>query len=310
MKFDITLRTRLVMLVLAAIVPLYGLAVVGALMTADKAVSQARQNMEFSASLVAAHQERVVASAHQILTAIANAPVVQMGSDADCQQYLQLLNSQALGYTNLGIVGLDGHMRCHAASGSKGEFVGDRPYFQEAISQQRFVVGGFQRGRVTKKQGVVFAQPVVNPQGNISAVAFAAIGLTEMAKSLAAAPLPKDMHVVITDRQGIVLAANLQNPSAVGELLNPTLQAAVKAGVAKEFEGDDAMGAEQIYAFQPSSKSIESPFFCGCQRGQERGARAGPPAAGTGVYGAGAGRRFGRLDCLGAGRARHCEAGR
>ena len=30
MKFDITLRTRLVMLVLAAIVPLYGLAVVGA----------------------------------------------------------------------------------------------------------------------------------------------------------------------------------------------------------------------------------------------------------------------------------------
>ena len=262
MKFDITLRTRLVMLVLAAIVPLYGLAVVCALMTADKAVSQARQNMEFSASLVAANQERVVASAHQILTAIANAPVVQMGSDADCQQYLQLLNSQVLGYTNLGIVGLDGHMRCHAASGSKGEFVGDRLYFQEAISQQRFVVGGFQRGRVTKKQGVVFAQPVVNPQGNISAVAFAAIGLTEMAKSLAAAPLPKDMHVVITDRQGIVLAANLHNPSTVGEkLLNPTLQAAVKAGVPKEFEGDDAMGAEQIYAFQPSSKSVESPFF-------------------------------------------------
>lgn len=262
MKFDITLRTRLVMLVLAAMLPLYGLAVVGAVMTSDKAVSQARQNMGFSASLVAANQERVVASAHQILSAIAHTPVVQSGNAAECQQYLQVLNSQALGYVNLGIVGLDGHMRCHAASGSKGEFVGDRPYFQEAIAQQRFVVGGFQRGRVTGKHVVVFAQPVVNPQGNISAVAFAAIGLTEMSKSLAAAPLPKDTHVVITDRQGIVLAANLQNPSTIGQkLLSPDLHAAVKAGVPKEFEGADAMGAQQIYAFQPSSKSVDSPFF-------------------------------------------------
>lgn len=262
MKFDITLRTRLVMLVLAAMLPLYGLAVVGAVMTSDKAVSQARQNMGFSASLVAANQERVVASAHQILSAIAHTPVVQSGNAAECQQYLQVLNSQALGYVNLGIVGLDGHMRCHAAGGSKGEFVGDRPYFQEAIAQQRFVVGGFQRGRVTGKHVVVFAQPVVNPQGNISAVAFAAIGLTEMSKSLAAAPLPKDVHVVITDRQGIVLAANLQNPSTIGQkLLGPDLHAAVKAGVPKEFEGADAMGAQQIYAFQPSSKSVDSPFF-------------------------------------------------
>ena len=262
MKFDITLRTRLVMLVLAAIVPLYGLAVVGAVLTSDKAVSQARQNMRFSTSLVAANQERVVTSSHQLLSAIANAPVVQMGNDADCQQYLQVLNSQALGYVNLGIVGLDGHIRCQAASGRKSEFVGDRPYFQEAIAQQRFVVGSFQRGRVTGKHGVVFALPVVNPQGNISAVAFAAIDLTEMSKSLAAASLPKGMHVVITDRQGIVLAANLQNPSTIGQkLFDPALQAAVKAGVAREFEGADAMGAEQIYAFQPSSKSVDSPFF-------------------------------------------------
>ena len=64
MKLDITLRTRLVMLMLAAIVPLFGLAVVGAMLTSAKAVSLARKNLEFSASLVAANQERVAASAH------------------------------------------------------------------------------------------------------------------------------------------------------------------------------------------------------------------------------------------------------
>ena len=262
MKFDNTLRTRLVMLVLAAIVPLFGIAVIGAVLTSGKAVSQARQNLEFSASLVAANQERVAASAHQILTAIASTPVVQMHKDADCRQYLQVLNSQALGYVNLGIVGLDGYLRCHAMDASPGEFAGDRPYFQEAIARKGFVASGFLKGRVTGKPVVVFAQPVVNQQGNISAVAFAAVSLTELSKSLDEAPLPKGTHFVITDRQGIVLAANLENPTAIGKMLSdPALQAAVKAGVAGGLEGGDATGAPQIYAFQPSSKSADSPFF-------------------------------------------------
>jgi PAS domain S-box-containing protein len=262
MKFDITLRTRLVMLVLAAIVPLFGLAVVGAVLTSGKAVSQATQNLEFSASLVAANQERVAESARQILTAIANMPIVQEGKDADCQQYLQVLNSQALGYSNLGIVGLDGYLRCHAMGGRPGEFAGDRSYFQEAIARQGFVASGYLNGRVTGKPVVVFAQPVVNKQGIISAVALAAVSLTELSKSLADAPLPNGTHFVITDRQGIVLATNLENPMAIGQKLpDPALLAAVKAGVAGGLEGGASTGAQQIYAFLPSGKSADSPFF-------------------------------------------------
>ncbi|MBG6075736.1 PAS domain S-box protein [Polaromonas sp. CG_9.11] len=262
MKLDITLRTRLVMLVLAAIVPLFGLAIIGAVLTSGKAVSQARQNLEFSASLVAANQERVAASARQMLTAIATMPVVQEGRDADCQKYLQLLNLQALGYANLGIAGIDGHIRCLALGGRPDEFAGDRPYFQEAIARKGFVASGFLKGRVSEKPVVVFAQPVLNPQGNISAVAFATISLTELSTSLAEAPLPNGTHFVVTDRQGIVLAANLENPVAIGQTLpDPALQAAVKAGVAGGLEGGDANGAQQIYAFRPSGKSADSPFF-------------------------------------------------
>ncbi len=261
-KFDITLRIRLVMLVLAAIVPLFGLAVVGAVLTSDKAVSQARNNLEFSASLVAATQERVAASAHQILTAIANMPVVQLGRDADCQQYLQVLNPQALGYVNLGIVGIDGYLRCIAIEGRPGEFAGDRPYFQEAIARQGFVASGFSKGRVSGMPVVVFAQPVFNKQRSISAVAFAAVSLGELSKSLSDAPLPKGTHFVVTDRQGIVLTANLENPMAIGQALrDPALLAAVKAGVAGRYEGKDFTGTQRIYAFQPSGRTAEVPFF-------------------------------------------------
>ncbi|WP_051676071.1 PAS domain S-box protein [Polaromonas glacialis] len=261
MKFDITLRTRLVVLVLAAILPLFGLAVVGAVLTSGKAVSQARTNLEFSASLLAANQERVAASAYQILTAIANMPVVQEGRDADCQQYLQILGSQALGYVNLGIVSLDGSLRCMASDGSPGEFAGDQPYFQEAIARQGFVASGFPKGR-SGTPAMVFAQPVVNKQGNINAVAFAAVSLSELSKSLSEAPLPRGTHFVVTDRQGIVLASNLENPMGIGQTLrDPALLAAVKSGVGGGYEGKDFTGTQQIYAFQPSGKSAEAPFF-------------------------------------------------
>ena len=262
MKFDITLRIRLVMLVLAAMVPLFGLAVVGAVMTSGKAVSQARQNLEFTASLVAANQDRVAASAHQMLTAIASMPIVQEGRDADCQQYLQRLNSQLQGYANLGIVGIDGHMRCLAVGKIPGDFAGDRPYFQDAISRKGFVASGFLLGRSTGSPVVFFAQPVMSKQGNISAVAFAAVSLTELSRSLSDAPLPNGTHFVITDRQGIVLAANLENSAATGQTLSdPALVAALKAGVAGGVESTDAAGVQKIYAFQPSGKPAEALFF-------------------------------------------------
>ena len=262
MKLPLTLRTRLVMLVLAAIVPLFGLSVVGSVLTANEAVSRATQNLEFSASLVAANQQRVADSARQLLTAIANTPLVQEGKNTECGRYLKTLNEQALGYANLVIAGLDGYLRCHALGSGPAEFVGDRSYFQEAIARRGFVASGYLRGRVTGKPIIIFAQPVASSQGALTAVAFAAVNLSELSKSVADAPLPKGSRLVITDRQGIVLAANPENSAVIGQKLpGLALQDAVKAGGAGVLEAPDSTGAQQIYAFLPSGKSADSPFF-------------------------------------------------
>ena len=262
MKFDITLRTRLVLLVLAAIVPLFGLAIVGAVLTSGKAIVQARQHLEFSASLVAANQQHVAASAQQLLTAIVNMPIVQQGRNADCQQYLQLLNSQAPEYVNLGIVGIDGQMRCHTAAAASGKFTVDDPYFRDALLHKGLAANGFLYGQGTENPVVLFVQRVVDHEGATTAVAFAGVSLRELSSSLSEAPLPNGTHFVVTDRQGIVLAANLENPMAIGQTLSdPMLLAAVKAGVTWRGEGDDTTGTQRIYAFQPSGKSAEAPFF-------------------------------------------------
>jgi len=262
MKIQVTLRTRLVMLVLAAIVPLFGLSVVGAVLTARDAVGRATQNLEFSASLVAANQQRVAESARQLLTAIANTRLAEDGRQADCQRYLKTLNDQFPGYANLGIVGLDGHLRCQAATSDTGGLLGDRAYFQEAVARRSFVASGFLISRGSEKPVVVFAQPVLDRQGAVAAVAFASVHLSALAQSIASAPLPPGSRLVITDRQGIVLSASPENPVVVGQKLpGAALQNAVSASDAGVLEAPDLTGAKQIYAFVPSGKVLDSPFF-------------------------------------------------
>ena len=74
LRWDLALRTRLIMLVVAAILPLFGLALVGAVLTANETIRRTSKDLELSVALVSANQERVAESARQLLTAIANTP--------------------------------------------------------------------------------------------------------------------------------------------------------------------------------------------------------------------------------------------
>ena len=91
LRWDLTLRTRLVLLVVAAILPLFGLALVGAFLTANETISRTSKNLELSVALVAANQERVAQSARQLLTAIGNNPGLIAGGNGECGRYFKTL---------------------------------------------------------------------------------------------------------------------------------------------------------------------------------------------------------------------------
>lgn len=261
MQSEITLRTRLVMLVIAAIVPLFGLSLVGAVLTSDEAVSRATKNLEFSASLVAANQQRVADSVRQVLTAVANMPAMD-SRNPECLRYFKTLSEQLGVYSNVGIINADGYIRCHSVANSPTLFAGDRPYFQAAMAGHSFVAGGYLRGRITGRPIMTFALPVLGGKGEVTAVAFASMYLSEFSRAVADAPLPAGSRLVIMDRQGMVLAASPEQSAVVGQPVpSSILQDAIKAGTEGVFEGPDATGAQQIYAFLPSNKSADAPFF-------------------------------------------------
>ena len=262
MKFQLTLRKRLVLLVATALVPLFGLSLINAQLNATAAVSRATDNLKFAASMVAANQNRLADSAYQVLLSIVNAPGLVEGKTTDCHRYLKTLREQLFIYGNLGLIGLDGYFRCHSLNDGLIPYAGDRAFFKQTLASRGFVAGEYFMGRALGKPVLPFAMPVMNSAGNVSAVAFVSMDLNEMSKAIAALPLPPGSRLVITDRQGVVLAVNPQKSSMVGKQVpSPVLQEAVKTMRAGIAESPDPQGRTRIYSFLPSRKSADSPFF-------------------------------------------------
>ena len=269
MTWRMTLRSRLALLVLLAVVPLLLLSLVGAVLSSRTAVTQATENLEFSAALVAANQQRVADSARQVLTVVSNVPGLLEGKEPDCQRYFKALTTELPVYTNIGIVDTEGTIRCHSVPNNPRGFAGDRAWFQAALTSGNFGASGFLVGRVTGNPVIAFALPVKGGEGKVVAVAFAAMFLSEVAKAMTAVEVPRGGKVVIMDRAGIVLATSSPSAGEVGKMV-AIAQAgdAIKTGVARVFNATDKTGAEQIYAFRPSSPQPDAPFFVLVSAGQ------------------------------------------
>lgn len=250
------------MLMAAAMVPLFGLSMVNALLNRTAAVGQVSDDLKFAVSLVAANQDKMVDAIHHILVSIGNAPGALTPRNAHCPRYLSTLKEQLGVYANLGIVGADGYLLCHAMDEPRHVYVGDRSYVQEAFSQRRFTVSGPVLGRMSAKQVIVFAMPMLDRRGQIVGLAFAAMSLEDLARPLLKTALPRGGQVVILDRQGLVLAASPANPAIIGQQVSsPVLAEAVKTMRPGMAEGLDDQGRERIYSFLPAGQADNPAFF-------------------------------------------------
>jgi PAS domain S-box-containing protein len=257
-----TLRTRFIVLVVAAIVPLFCLSILNAMHSAEDAMEHAKGNLQFAASLAAASQERVADSARQVLMAIASMPGMQDGKSFDCDRYFSSLIRRLPEYVNLGILGLDGYTRCHALGSDKKAFLGDRAYFRNAITQRRFVAGPYALGRLVGRPVMTFAQPVIGADDKVTGVIFASVDLAEMAKLIAGLQLPPGAALGIHDRDGTLLAGKPALPIQIGQKVSsPVLQEAVKTWSTAVREGPDGAGRDRLWAFLPSSPHAEAAVF-------------------------------------------------
>ena len=248
------LRSRLMLLVLAALVPVFVLFSCSAAKNQQTVLALAQSSLQSEALLAAAHQQRLIDRVAQLLGDIASGPSIKDTRNRLCVQYLKNLQAQDSIYANLGIIGLDGKLSCHAMdSGANSDiYIGDRTFYRQVLDGQKFSVGEYAVSRSTGKPGIAFGMPVYSSEGVLNGVAYAAIDIEIIADVLAADPIVAGAQLRVIDRQGIILAAH---PSSMGlpgsKEPDARVLEAAQSGKPGVREAVDAGGVQQVYAYAP-----------------------------------------------------------
>lgn len=248
------LRTRLVLLVLLALLPVFGLLVYSAEQGHRAALRLAQSDLLSEVLMLSAREQRTVDMVHELLNGLASGPHIKNPAPGLCGRHLKNLHQEHPEFTNLGLAAPDGTMLCDALDAITNLKADQRAFFQQVMAGQRFAVGRYAIGRASGRPGIGFAVPVRNDAGNISGVAFAVLSLEGLAQSLADAPAIPGARLAVMDRDGTVLAVSPAQPSWLGQPHpDPVIQQAVRERRQGVLHAADAQGSAQVYGVAPVS---------------------------------------------------------
>jgi PAS domain S-box-containing protein len=247
-----SLRTRLFLLVLLALLPASALLVYTSFERQQRAERRAEDNLLRLTQLAAQSHQQRIESARDLLAAVSRMPEVQSGQPVPCHERLAALRPLYPQYAGIAVVDLDGDTLCASSTVTATINVADRLYFQRAVQTRDFAVGEYQIGRNIGRPVLAFGYPVFDSGGKLSGVLLTTIELATLNQAAAAAPLPAEAVLSIVDRNGLIMVREPGAEQWIGQPLpEPELAQAIAAGGAGFVEADGADGLRRLYAYAP-----------------------------------------------------------
>jgi signal transduction histidine kinase len=258
--FFSSLRARLLLLVLLAVIPALGLTLYTNLEERQLRKAQVQEHAMRLSRLVSADHERLIEDARKLLAALSRLPGVREGTRAACDALFADLLTRHSSYANLGVIGADGNVLCSGLPMTGQVYVGDRAYFRRARETRDFAIGDYQIGRVTGKATLNFGYPVLDDAGHVPAVVFAALDLAWLNELASQAGLPPGSMLTVIDRNGTILSRYPDDGKWVGKLMPESL--VLKAILTQQGNGTtEAPGTDgipRLFSFAPFGGGAQS----------------------------------------------------
>jgi diguanylate cyclase (GGDEF)-like protein len=199
--------------------------------------------LRYARDLVRAHEQRL-GEARRLLVTLAALPEIRVLDSGACGVRSAALLREFPDMTTLGVAAASGEVTCSAVPVSRPVNVTDRPWFDRAVRTQAFATGDHELDPATGKPQLVAALPVPYPAGGTQFVVFAALDLGWVGR-VAAAELPVDWTVALSDDRGTILARHPDPWRWVGQRLPEA--PVVSAAVAEKGEGTgEVTGADGV----------------------------------------------------------------
>jgi PAS domain S-box-containing protein len=248
-----SLRFRLVALVLIAVIPAFGLILWTNFQQRQDERAHAGEIAVRITQTVSAQQGQFVEGARGFLGILVGLVGVS-GRPIDpepCNKALAILLQQNPRYANIGIADANGIIVCSGLPSPAADAT-QRTWFQRAVQTRQFAVGDYQIGTIAHNATVNFGYPMLDSNGQVKGVVFAALDLSWLSAFTAQVKLPKDTTLTVLDRNGVVLARQPDPEIWVGKTVTdrPLGRTVLSVGEGTaELPGLD--GKQRLFAFQP-----------------------------------------------------------
>jgi diguanylate cyclase (GGDEF)-like protein/PAS domain S-box-containing protein len=253
------LRARMVILVLLAVVPLFGLLVFGAIADREVALANARSRAIELARFGAERQADMLLQGRELLTVMRRMPEIVSDDLEVCRTTAKEIAADHPQFYTIGVVDPDGMIRCHSTITQRQAF-SDTAVFRQAIAPDapRFIVGQFMISLITGKPIVVMASPLPKAaDGAPRGFVFASLNLelfqlvsAELASAHHAAG-PDQVVLVVDPRNGTLLARGPDNAQLLGRVFadHPLVRAMVASPDGGGLDADGFAGVPRIFGF-------------------------------------------------------------
>src|SRR5437773_9105635 len=157
-----SLRHRLLLLVLMAVLPAVALVLSTAWEQRRQATEDAKTDALRLARLAASQQEHLVESARSLLVGLSQLSDVQMHNARACSALFAEVRRRFPLYRNIGAIRPDGHVFCTALPAPAPRSVADEPYFQQALETREFAVSDYRVDSRADKPVLTLAYPAID----------------------------------------------------------------------------------------------------------------------------------------------------
>jgi len=247
LAFLSTIRGRIQLLILLAVVPAALLVVFNAFTVRQRQRSEVQEQAALVARLVMATQQRLAETTDHLFVATSLLPSVTGDDPSKCAHALQVIVRGTRRFQNIGLIADDGRVTCSAQALPQEVAVSDAKWFREAVISRQMSVSSYEEAALALEPSIVFARRL---DGGAKPVMFAALDLGWLSRAIPGPQLPSNSSVNVVDENGTILARHPDHQRWVGRNVrhSPIIAAALehRRGVA-ELAGLD--GVVRLYGY-------------------------------------------------------------
>ncbi|MFC1661075.1 hypothetical protein ACFL3S_06420 [Gemmatimonadota bacterium] len=201
--------------------------------------------------VTAAEYRRMIKESEGFLGTLAEFPEIRTAQTPTCTERLRGILPLTPHYTTISVIGLDGYLSCGGLVTNGDLFLGDRAYFIQATTLNRFAVGEFALGRITGKPVLGLALPYA-PDGELQTVVATSLDLGFLGAS-SARNLPEEHTFTVLDRNGQVMVrlpatGDFTLADSIGAMAGEDFPALPEARGSAIVTGTDLDGVERLFA--------------------------------------------------------------